>query len=219
MLPWRILKDKKLGYFWIISNRVGTYYQFEPKRSGKVPVDLLKGYDGAIVCDAYGGYNTAKKTGIRMQNCLANARREFYERYDDYPHDCKALIEAMGKIFAIEHEAKNIEELRVLRIEKSKPAANELKALLLQIAPKYLKEEGIFKAIQYTFNHWSGLTHFLTGMTVPLTNKDAERALRHLVVGRINFLGSQTVNEADTAATLYTVIETCNDSDLTRGTI
>lgn len=90
--PWRILDESKLGYFWVMSNRLGVYYQFEPTRSGKVPVELLKNYDGAIVCDAYGGYNAAaKKPGIRVQNCLAHARREFYDRYDDYPDDCKAV--------------------------------------------------------------------------------------------------------------------------------
>jgi transposase len=212
--PWRLLKDKKLGYFWVMSNRLGTYYQFEPSRSGKIPVEILKGYDGAVVCDAYGGYNATKRSGIRMQNCLAHARREFYERYDDYPDDCQAVIEVMDRIFAIEREAKTIEELRVLRNEKSKPEVATLKKLLFEIAPKYLKEEGISKAIQYTLNHWAGLTHFLSDLTVPLTNNDAERALRHLVVGRKNFLGSQTINGADTAATLYTVIETCKRNGL-----
>lgn len=42
---------------------------------------------------------------------------------------------------------------------------------------------------------------------MPLSNNDCEPALRHIVMGRKNFNGSRTINGADTAATLYTVIE------------
>ena len=46
-------------------------------------------------------------------------------------------------------------------------------------------------------------------MSVPLSNNDAERTLRHAVVGRKNYYGSKTINGADLAATLFTVIESC----------
>jgi hypothetical protein len=49
---------------------------------------------------------------------------------------------------------------------------------------------------------------------LPLTNNDPERALRHVVLGRKNFAGSKTINGADVAATLYTVIESCKKADL-----
>ena len=208
--PWRILRENTLGYLWVMSNRLGSYYQFEPTRSGKIPEEMMKDYDGAVVTDAYGGYNRlSKKPTIRIQHCWAHARREFYERYDDYPIECGRAIELIDKIFAIEREAHDIESLKELRIVKSRAAVHELRSFLFEIKPKFLGSEGISKAIQYCFNHWSGLTHFLTDLTVPLTNNDAERALRHAVVGRKNFLGSQTINGADTAATLYTLIETC----------
>ena len=41
-----------------------------------------------------------------------------------------------------------------------------------------------------------------------LSSNEAELALRHVVVGRKNFLGSQTINGADAAAALYAVMET-----------
>jgi transposase len=208
--PWRILREGTLGYLWVMSNRLGSYYQFEPTRSGKVPEEMMKEYDGAVVTDAYGGYNRlASKPGIRIQHCWAHARREFYERYDDYPTECGRTIELIDRIFEIERKAKNVEQLRELRHLESKPTIDELRNFLFETKPRFLPGDGISKAIQYCLNHWTGLTHFLTDLTVPLTNNDAERALRHAVVGRKNFLGSQTINGADTAATLYTVIETC----------
>lgn len=207
--PWRILSDKTLGQIWVMSNRIGSYYQFEPTRSGKIAEEMLRGYDGAIITDAYGGYNRlSHKPTIRVQNCWAHARREFFERLDDFPDDCKRAITLIDELFSIEKEARNVEDIRQLRMTRSRPTIDQLRDFLYETKPKYLPSQGISKAINYCLNHWKGLTHFLTDSTVNISNNEAERALRHVVVGRKNFLGSQTINGADTAATLYTVIET-----------
>ena len=207
--PWRILSDKTYGQMWVMSNRLGSYYQFEPTRSGAIAEEMLADYDGAIVTDAFGGYNRlAKKPSIRVQNCWAHARREFFERYDDFPVECHRIIELIDQLFEIEREAKSIEDIRELRRTRSKPVVDQLRNFLFETKPRFLAGEGISKAINYTLNHWKQLTHFLTDSTVNLSNNDAELALRHVVVGRKNFLGSRTINGADTAAALYTVMET-----------
>lgn len=69
--------------------------------------------------------------------------------------------------------------------------------------------DGIVAAISYSLKLWYELTLFLRDLSVPLSNNDAERALRHVVMGRNNFNGSKTINGADTAASIYTVIESC----------
>jgi len=216
--PWRILSDKTHGQMWVMSNRLGSYYQFEPTRSGKIAEEMLRGYDGAIITDAYSGYNRLDKNpAIRVQNCLAHARREFYERYDDYPAECHRVIELIDQLFEIEREAKNVEDIRQLRTTRSRPVVDELRQFLFETKPRFLPGEGISKAINYCLNHWKQLTHFLTDSTVNLSSNEAELALRHVVVGRKNFLGSQTINGADTAAALYTVMETAkkNSTDPT----
>ena len=207
--PWRILSDSTLGQMWVMSNRLGSYYQFEPTRSGKVAEEILKSYEGCVVTDAYGGYNRlAKSPGIRIQHCWSHARREFFERYDDWPEICGRALELIDRIFALEQDARSIEDIRSIRSEKTRAAMAEYREFLFENKPRFLPGDGISKAINYSLNHWKGLTHFLKDATTPITNNDAERALRHVVVGRKNFLGSQTINGADTAATLYTVIET-----------
>jgi hypothetical protein len=50
---------------------------------------------------------------------------------------------------------------------------------------------------------------FLIDLSLPLSNNDAGRALCHIVLGRKNFGGSKTINGEDTAASIYTIIETC----------
>lgn len=208
--PWPIIGNKKKSYMWAMSNRRGAYYQFEPSRASAVGEEILRGYQGAVVSDAYVGHKHIKRReGQRLAHCWAHARREFFERRADYPAECDEYLEMVGDLFEIETKAKTFEELAELRRTRSKPLTEKIFAWLIETRTKFLNGQGISKAINYSLKHWQELTLFLDDLSVPLTNNDAERALRHVVVGRKNFGGSKTINGADVAATLYTVIESC----------
>ena len=55
---------------------------------------------------------------------------------------------------------------------------------------------------------------FADEIKLPLSNNEAERTIRHAVMGRKNYYGSGNHAGADTAATLFTVIESCKKNDL-----
>lgn len=80
---------------------------------------------------------------------------------------------------------------------------------MLKTRARYLESTGLHRAIAYCLKFWEELTEFTRDLSLPLSNNDAERALRHIIMGRKNFNGSKTINGADTAASLYTVIESC----------
>ena len=205
--PWLIIGDEKKGQMWAMSNRVGSYYQFEPSRAGEVAEEMLKGYSGSILTDAFAAYNRLKDLeGVRKGLCWSHVRREFYERMDDFP-DAEDMVRMIDELFDIEDKPKTFEELRQLRRTESKEVIGRIQSWILEQTPKYFDGDGIKKAINYTAGHWKDLTTFLTDLSLPLSNNDAERALRHVVLGRKNFAGSKTINGADVAATLYTVIE------------
>lgn len=215
--PWPISGNHDdNGYMWAVANQAGSYYRFEPTRSGKVIAEVLAGYDGPVLADGYGGYNRLKKNKkISLANCWAHARRKFFDLDKNYPEDVGWILDKMRDLFVIEREAKDYDHLRELRTEKSKPLIAEIKAWLMAMKLKHLPQSTfIVQAVNYTLNHWDGLTKFLSDVRIPLTNNDAERAMRHAVMGRKNFYGSQTINGADTAATLYTVIESCKKVEL-----
>ncbi len=144
----------------------------------------------------------------------AHARREFYERLDDYPVECEEALDFIDKIFEFEAKARTFEELRELRRFAIKSVVEEYQKWLLRTKLKFFPGDGISRAIEYSLKFWTELTLFLRDLTVPIDNNDAERALRHVVMGKKNFAGSQTINGADTAATLYTVIESAKKAGL-----
>lgn len=79
--PWPINNGKDGdGYMWIVANNRGSYYRFEPTRSGKVVKETLEGYKGVVMSDAYSGYYQFKKSQTQdLALCHAHARRNFWD--------------------------------------------------------------------------------------------------------------------------------------------
>jgi transposase len=211
--PWPILDgDTSDGYIWNICNMAGAYYRFEPSRSGKIIIAMLKGYEGPVLTDEFAGYNRIKnETKCVLCYCWAHARRNFYDIRGNHPEDCRAIILMIDELFSVEREAgRSFEKLKILREEKSRAILERIKQWLDEKHAKYLlSEDEMSKAIRYLLGHWKAFTVFMDDIRVPLSNNHAERSLRHCVLGRKNFNGSKTINGADVAADHYTIIETC----------
>ncbi|MEN0059375.1 MAG: transposase [Bdellovibrio sp.] len=61
---------------------------------------------------------------------------------------------------------------------------------------------------------WEGFTLFLDDIRLPLSNNEAERTIRSAVIGRKNYHGSNNHSGAATAATHFTIIESCKKNDI-----
>jgi hypothetical protein len=71
-----------------------------------------------------------------------------------------------------------------------------------------LPQSALGKAIAYALAQWTKLTVFLTNVAVPLDNNRCENAIRPFVVGRKNWLFSDTEAGARASANLYSLIQT-----------
>ena len=204
---------------WIVANNKGSFYRFEPTRSGKVIKETLKDFSGIVVTDGYSGYHQFKDDHIKNINqnklgmCHAHARRYFFEIKESYPLIEEYLI-LYQKLFAIEKQARDFDELKNLREAKSKPVIDEMQKWLMEKYPDARSESKFKKAIEYTMKNWKELTLFLQIPEIPLTNNEAERTIRQAVMGRKNFYGSRSIDGADVAATIYSVIESCKKVEL-----
>jgi transposase len=213
--PWKIQnKDQKNGYMWVISSSRGSYYFFEPTRSAKVITTKLKDYDGPVMTDGYKSYDSVlEELEMPRAYCWSHARREFLP-LETHDPTVKPILDQIDKIFEIERLAKTFEELAILRKEKSSEHIQLLKELLMSELPRSRGQSQKRKAIEYTLKRWDGLTLFLNDTRIPLSNNEAERTIRHSVVGRKNYYGSGSHGGADSAATLFTVIESCKKNEI-----
>jgi transposase len=198
---------------WIISNRYGSYYFFKPTRSGQVIKEKLEGYLGPVVTDGYGGYNILNELGIKQGYCWAHARRKFIE-LEAHDPSVKPILDMIDDLFEVDRQAKSFPELRGKRESYSRLVAgymyHELQKQLFESRESSQKR----RAIEYILSRWQGFTHFIEDERIPLSNNEAERTIRHAVMGRKNFYGAATHTGAETAATLYTIIESAKKNDL-----
>lgn len=213
---WPILnKNASNGQMWVLSNQAGSYYLFDPTRSAAVADELLEGYAGSVLTDKYGGYlHFRGLKNITWGLCWAHARREFLDLHDAYPDIVESIVLKIDKLCEFEREAKTWDQLKTIRETKSKKMLVEIKEELEIIQRDFFDQSELCKASNYILTGWTEFSAFIENLSLPLTNNDAERALRHAVLGRKNFNGSKTINGADVAATLYSVIESCKKVEL-----
>ena len=213
---WPILSNHDDdGMMWVLSNQAGSYYRFEPTRSGEVADELLKSFAGSVLTDKYSGYlHFRKDAKLNWGLCWAHARREFFDLKGPYGDVVVEIIALIDDLFDIERRARTWEELGKVRKVESKKKVAEIKTLLEDSRADFFEQDDFCKATNYILNAWKEFTAFVEDIRLPLSNNDAERALRHAVLGRKNFNGSKTINGADVTAILYTVIESCKKVEL-----
>ena len=100
------------------------------------------------------------------------------------------------------------------RQSKSKPIIEHLRQWLdkslLQVAPK----TALGKALSYMNNQWDRLTGYVDDGGYPIDNNRAENAIRPFVIGRKNWLFSQSQSGAKASANIYSLIETAKANDV-----
>lgn len=207
--PTKLLANNSRGYIWAICNNYGIYYKYETTRSSEVAKEILKGYEGTVMCDGYSGYDWIdKQPSMVLAACWAHLRRKFYDARDFHP-EADLFLEKIDELFSLEHKAESILELTEIRRTYARPIIQTLENLMAAYRMKVLPQSGLGKALSYAMNQWPYLLKFLEYPTVPLSNNAVERGLRGPVLGRKNFLGFRTINGADVGMTFYTIINTC----------
>jgi len=97
-----------------------------------------------------------------------------------------------------------------MRQEKSLLVVTSLCQWLEQEQPKVLPKSPIGQAIAYALRHWQALTRYLADGFLDIDNNLAELTLRHIAIGRKNWLFAGSSTGAQTAAILFSVTSTCH---------
>jgi len=152
---------------------------------------------------------------ILIANCLAHGRRQFVEIVQNFPAECRYVLEMLGRVYGYDTEARErgltaIDRLQFHR-HHSSPVMDELHRWLeMQLTQKKTEpNSGLGQAILYLLRHWRGLTAFLREPNAPLDNNLCERALKRAVLHRKNALFYRTLNGAQVGDLFMSLIHTC----------
>jgi transposase len=205
-----------IGQMWVRHSplRHIVVFNYDRHRNAAAAQRFIGEYQGILQTDCYSVYERYSTiAGIIHAGCAAHARRGFDESLANDNARATHALELFQRIFAVEQEAKaagfDCAQRLALRQDKSKPIVNDLKkwleANMRQVKPK----SRIGKAIAYCLNHWDRLIRFLEDGRIEPSNNLIENCIRHLALGRKNWLFVGSEEMAKMAAIIYTVQGTC----------
>ena len=223
VMPMLAPGKTKQARMWIyLGDAANPYniFDFTQSRSRDGPAKFLEGYGldkltagkQTILADAYGGYDgICTAGGITQAGCWAHARRKFVDTRDLAPQIADAALLRIGKLFAIEQQAKEAshEQRLGLRQSQSQSIVTELRQRLLEWKQTLLPKHPVAGAINYALNQWNPLTVFLSDGQVAIHNNLAEQEMKRIALNRKNSLFVGNERGGETAAILSSFTSTC----------
>jgi transposase len=190
-------------------------YFYSPDRTGERPREHLKDFTGILHADAYSGYNQVylgTESKITEAACWAHTRRKFYEVTvsSDKAVVAFEILERIGEIYAIEEKINGSAPNTRLetRQKVSKKLVEQLFTSFKEYYVKLPKKSPTALAIAYALNNEVALKRFLENGRIEIDNNAAERAMRAIALGRKNWLFAGSDAGGETAANIYSLIET-----------
>jgi transposase len=189
------------------------------QHAGENLTDLLKRRASKLavpiqMCDGL-SRNLPKEFTTILANCLSHGRRHFVDVADNFPSECRHVLDTLADVFTNDATARkeqmSADERLAFHQEHSGPLMDGLK--------KWFKEQfkqrtvepnsGLGEAFQYMLNHWEALTLFLRRAGAPIENNVVERALKKAVLHRKNALFYRSLNGAQVGDIFMSLIHTC----------
>lgn len=221
----KVLKEENVSanskqYMWVY--RTGKYsekpvviYDYNKSRSGEIPQNFLKGFNGYLHTDGYAGYN---RLNVTRCSCWAHLRRKFHEAMLVESEESLAKLgrDYCDELFRIEKELENLtnEKRYEQRLTQEKPVFEAFWLWINENSVRALKGTQLSKAFIYAVNQRENLSHYFLDGRCSISNNVAENSIRPFTVGRKNWLFSDSKRGAKASATIYSLVETAKANGL-----
>jgi transposase len=217
--PHRMLEgdEKSNWYLWGFSSKKTCYFEHHNTRAGSVATNILsKAKCFALLTDVYSGYGKSvkevneerKKNGlapIKQAFCNAHSRRKL-KQSSIFP-ESKYYVDRYKEIYALEDKFKETSDM--IYREQMKPIFEDLKTRAIQEVNYFSSKSDFAEALNYFIKNYDGLTLFTDFADTEIDNNRQERLLRNPVIGRKTWYGTHSIRGAETAAILFSIIESC----------
>ena len=229
--PIQVLKEpgrraQSKSYVWLV--RTGEdedvpiiLYHYTPTRAGKNAEDFLKGAEKGfyIMVDGYRGYNRLKKA--KRCCCWAHIRRYLLQAIPkgherDLSEPAVQGYMYCNKLFEYERRYRekglSIKQIYNRRLKDEKPVIEAFLAWADRQRPK--NGDRPIKALTYINGCRPYMMTYLEDAHCSLSNNLSENSIRPVVLGRKNWLFSDTQDGADASMTVFSMVETAKANGL-----
>lgn len=229
--PIQVLKEperrpQSKSYVWVF--RTGedqgipiVLFHYTPTRKGANAAEFLsnatEGY--FLMTDGYKGYN--KVPDANRCACWAHIRRYWLKAIpkgheQDHTHPAVQGLLYCDKLFRYERQYKekglSVKQIYKRRFKDQEPVIDAFLSWVDGLTPK--TGDRIIKAINYTNGCRPYLKNYLKNGACSLSNNLSENAIRPIVMGRKNWLFSDTQDGADASMVIYSLIETAKENGI-----
>jgi len=194
--PW--YQNGSLLWMWVVTSATAVIFHIGSRRKEELTALLGEAYLGWLVSDGYGAY----RDHPRRQRCLAHLIRK-----------AVALSEgnySTGSAFGRDL-ARDLRRLiaKVAAGGRDPSVTRLLTRIKWNCQCHQYDEDKVRALARELLNDWNAVIAFVDDPTLPPTNNDAERALRHAVIARRISYGTRTDEGSRCYAAALSVIETC----------
>ena len=205
-------EDRRIMLFTILENRQKATLLAQ-----------TEGYDGFVCTDGLKNYNALPNNKKIHISCWVHAVRGLKQIVKVHKKaQAKELILIVNKLYKLEDKlrdsyAKGLltkDEFNTERQEKADVIFAELKSALEIARKKNTPSSTMGKAINYFFTYWDTLINYPKCFESSPDNNIAEGAIRPFVIGKKNWLFSNTDTGAHASALFYSLIETAKANGL-----
>jgi len=207
------------SYMWVqrggAPGKPAIRFHYDPGRSTDTAKRLLDGYQGALMTDGYKPYRTvAMDGGLDHLCCWAHSRRKFIDAQKAQPKGktgkADMAINYIAKLYAVEKKTKGNDAAarHLARQQYSVLALKQFRKWLEKTQQQVPPKTALGKAVNYTLEYWPELSRYVEDGAWPIDNNVAENAIRPFVIGRKNWMFSNSQRGARASANLYSLIET-----------
>jgi len=166
------------------------------------------------MCDAL-SRNMSLEFETILAHCLSHGRREFVSVAQNFPEECRHVLQSLGEVYRVDAQAKELklspDQRLVHHQTHSQPVMESLQTWMRdQIDGERVEpNSGLGQAIAYMLKNWEPLTLFLRAAGAPLDNNICEQALKRAILHRKNSLSYKTLKGARTGDLFMSLIHTC----------
>jgi transposase len=194
-------------------------YDYQPDRKHTHPEEFLKGFSGFLHADGYEGYHKLP-ANITIVGCWAHLRRKFFDAMKALPKGKQAESNATkgvtycDKLFHFEKQFASLapDDRHKERERLSRPLIDEFYGWIGTL--NALPNTYLGKAVQYAQSQRKYLERYLLDGRLEISNNRAERSIKPFVIGRKNWLFSNTPGGARASAVYYSIVETARENGL-----
>ena len=194
-------------------------YDYQPDRKHTHPEEFLKGFSGCLHADGYDGYHKLPEN-IIVVGCWSHLRRKLFDALKTLPKEkqpdsnaakgvayCDRLFHFEKQFALLAHENRLKERERL-----SKPLIDEFFDWVVHL--NALPNTLLGKAAYYAKSQRKYLERYMLDGRLEVSNNRAERSIKPFVIGRKNWLFSNTPNGARASAVYYSLVVTAMENGL-----